>query len=96
LGILKIGESHMQVRKLPWAAIALAIAPDLAITRTRPTEDAQRDRVAALIRQLGHKEFAKREAAFSPDGAHVVTAGDGAGLGWDAGAEWRRQCHLPP
>src|SRR5262245_29525086 len=34
-----------------------------ALTAADPTEDAQRERIATLIRQLGHDEYAKREEA---------------------------------
>jgi uncharacterized protein (TIGR03067 family) len=46
-----------------WAAIGLACAAVLGTSLGDPKDDAQRDRIAALVRQLGDKEFAKREAA---------------------------------
>jgi hypothetical protein len=53
----------MPKRTLPCVAIALAFAPGAAFAGAGPKEDAQRDRVAPLVRQLGDRSFAKREAA---------------------------------
>jgi uncharacterized protein (TIGR03067 family) len=53
----------MRAGALSLMAIGLAFAPGAVIVRTSSGEDAQRDRIGVLIRQLGHKEFAKREAA---------------------------------
>ncbi|HKB05421.1 MAG TPA: TIGR03067 domain-containing protein [Gemmataceae bacterium] len=53
----------MCVRSFAWIAFGLTLSSGADSTRAGPQGDAQRDRVAALVRQLGHKEYAKREAA---------------------------------
>jgi uncharacterized protein (TIGR03067 family) len=53
----------MRVRTLSWIVVGLAFATGGDIARPGPEADARRDRIAALVRQLGDKEFAKREAA---------------------------------
>jgi len=53
----------MRAAALSLLAIVLAFAAGDEVARPGPGEAAQRDRIAALIRQLGDKEFAKREAA---------------------------------
>src|SRR3954462_633112 len=46
-----------------WAALGLALVAVLGTSQGDPTDDAQRGRIGALVRQLGDKEFARREAA---------------------------------
>jgi uncharacterized protein (TIGR03067 family) len=53
----------MRAGALLLMAIGLAFALGSEVVRSGSGEDAQRDQIAVLIRQLGHKEFAKREAA---------------------------------
>jgi hypothetical protein len=60
-----IGERSMRVAVLVLLAISLVSTPgaEPPPSRSNSGEDVQRQRIAALIRQLGDKEFAKREAA---------------------------------
>src|SRR5262249_8286264 len=44
-------------------ALGLTLAVAAGVLRGNPHEEAKADRIADLIRQLGHGEFAKREAA---------------------------------
>src|ERR1700732_1106529 len=60
-------ERSMRAWTLLGVAITLAFAGETAILGTQPgkeaTTDTKAERVAALIRQLGHQQFAKREEA---------------------------------
>jgi formylglycine-generating enzyme required for sulfatase activity len=53
----------MQRCALLGGAICLALVGEAVFSRAEPDKDAQAERIAALIRQLGHDEFARREAA---------------------------------
>lgn len=53
----------MRVAALLCMAIGLACADGLGGARAEPGKEPKADRIASLIRQLGHEEFAKREAA---------------------------------
>ena len=53
----------MRAAALTLVAMSLALTPGAEPVRSNSGEDAQRQRIVGLIRQLGDKEFAKREAA---------------------------------
>jgi uncharacterized protein (TIGR03067 family) len=56
-----IGEKTMRTGTLSCVAVGLALAVVAAVAD--PRKEASPDRIAALVRQLGDKEFAKRETA---------------------------------
>ncbi|HKB05420.1 MAG TPA: TIGR03067 domain-containing protein [Gemmataceae bacterium] len=53
----------MRIRLLSWIVVGLALGPVANPVSTAPEKPATPERIAELVRQLGDKEFAKREAA---------------------------------
>jgi uncharacterized protein (TIGR03067 family) len=60
---MAFAERSMRVCALLCVALGLTLATGVGIPRADPGKEAEAERVAGLIRQLGHAEFAKREAA---------------------------------